>query len=119
MNILIAGGRDFTNLELMKDVINNWHTNNPINQDEIVIISGMAKGADSLGLILAHEYGLKVEKYFANWNAHGKSAGYKRNVEMGEVTDMAFLFWDGLSKGTKHMLDILDEKSIPYILTMY
>lgn len=42
----------------------------------------------------------------ANWEKHGKSAGYKRNQEMANVSTHLIAFWDGKSRGTKHMIDI-------------
>ena len=59
-------------------------------------------------------HGLK--EFPADWETWGKSAGYKRNIELGQYCDSAIIIWDGKSKGTKHMLDILDEYNKPYIL---
>ena len=42
----------------------------------------------------------------ADWEKHGKSAGYKRNQEMANVSTHLIAFWDGKSRGTKHMIDI-------------
>ena len=44
------------------------------------------------------------------WNVYGKSAGYRRNVEMGLYGDALIAFWDGFSKGTRLMIDIAKEK---------
>ena len=48
----------------------------------------------------------------ADWDKHGKSAGYKRNLEMAENADALIAFWDGESRGTKHMIDIAKEKNL-------
>ena len=40
------------------------------------------------------------------WDLYGKKAGYMRNEEMAKVADGAIIFWDGESKGTKHMIDL-------------
>ena len=80
---------------------------------EIVIISGTARGADQFGELYARARGFKIERYPADWDTHGKSAGYKRNVEMAENADALVALWDGKSRGTKHMLDIARERSIP------
>ena len=107
MNILIAGSREFNDYKLLEDTLNQWADSNPdFSQEEISIVSGMARGADKLGVQFAEEYGLKLISMPADWNTYGKSAGYKRNEAMAKITDIAFIFWDGQSKGTKHMIDL-------------
>ena len=59
-----------------------------------------------LGKRYANEQGIPVESYPADWNRHGRSAGYIRNHEMLENADALIAFWDGRSKGTKNMIDI-------------
>lgn len=49
--------------------------------------------------------GWGVQSFPADWQKNGKSAGYKRNEEMAQNSDALIAFWDGESKGTKHMID--------------
>lgn len=102
MKVIIAGGRDFSDYELLKTKCDNILS----NSSDISIVSGTARGADILGEHYALEHGYPVHKYPADWETHGKSAGYKRNVQMAEVADALIAFWDGQSRGTKHMIDI-------------
>jgi len=69
------------------------------------VVSGTARGVDILGEIWALENNIPVKKFPANWDLHGKSAGYIRNVEMAEYAEAAIIIWDGYSKGTKHMIN--------------
>lgn len=55
----------------------------------------------------------------ADWDKHGKSAGYKRNEEMARNADALIAFWDGKSKGTKHMIDIARECNLPARIVKY
>lgn len=76
------------------------------NHIEIEIVSGTANGADKLGEKYANEKGYLLKKFPADWDKYGKSAGFKRNVEMSNYADALIAFWDGKSKGTKHMIDL-------------
>ncbi len=101
MKVIIAGSRNFKDYDLLKEIVD-------IYKDRItMIISGCAQGADILGERYAVENKIPVWKFPADWNKYGKSAGYKRNELMAEKGDMLFAFWNGKSKGTKHMIDII------------
>ena len=102
MKVIIAGSREFKDYELLKKVCDE-HLE---GTDEFVIISGTARGADKLGEDYAIERGQSILRFPADWDKYGKSAGYKRNEEMAKVADMLIAFWDGESRGTKHMIDL-------------
>ena len=78
-----------------------------------------ANGADKLGERYAKLRGYKIERYPADWNRYGKSAGFKRNVQMSEVADACVCFWDGSSSGTKHMINIAEQKRLPLRIIKY
>ncbi len=109
--VLIAGSRDFNNYNLVKEVIDSLQKDIKIG----TIISGTARGADSLGEQYANENNISLERYPANWDLHGKSAGYIRNKQMAEVADVLVAFWNG-SNGTKNMIDLAKAKNIKVII---
>ena len=114
VNIIVAGGRDFDDYDLLKSVIDHM-TSKLYQTHDIVIVSGDARGADTLGKRYAHEHynigiGLKVMK--ADWDKYGKSAGYLRNQEMADYSTHLIAFWDGKSRGTKHMIDIATRQNL-------
>ena len=76
-------------------------------------ISGTTKGADRLGEEWGRDRGYPVERYPADWEAYGKSAGYRRNEEMAEAADACVVFWDGSSPGAGHMILIAKEHGLP------
>lgn len=115
--IIVAGGRLFDDYNLLKNNLLILLKNYPMQ--DIEIVSGRANGADSLGERFAHEHGCKVAKFPADWNAHGKSAGYRRNADMAEYADACVCFWDGKSKGTKHMIDLATKKGIQLRVIKY
>ena len=111
--IIIAGGRDFDFYSLLRvSTLEFISEITDINKDTIEIVSGTAKGADTLGLRFAIEFNHLIKKFPADWNKHGKSAGYKRNKQMANYADACIVFWDGKSKGTSHMIDLAREYAL-------
>ena len=106
--VIVAGSRDFNDYKLLKEKLDVVLS----NKVEIEIVSGGARGADKLGEVYAKERNLSCKVFPADWDAHGKSAGYKRNAEMAEYADALVAFWDGKSKGTGHMIDLAEKKRI-------
>lgn len=102
--VVIAGCRYYENYEEASVFIDACISN--IRKEyEIVIVSGGAKGADALGERYGLENGFMIERYAAEWEKYGKSAGPKRNRVMAEISDYIICFWDGQSKGTKSMIE--------------
>lgn len=114
MKVIIAGGRDFNNYSVLHKIVSKI-----INVKEDTIISGGARGADSVGADWATDHYVSLEVYPANWERYGKSAGYIRNAEMGEYADTLIAFWDGKSKGTLNMIKTMQLNKKPYIVYDY
>jgi hypothetical protein len=108
MRVIIAGGRDFNDYDLLKIKCDRILQ----NQDEVIIISGGAKGADSLGERYAKDKGYTIDLFPAKWDEYGKKVGPIRNEEMANNADSLIAFWDGNSKGTKHMIDTATNKGL-------
>ena len=143
LRIIIAGSRFFEDYNLFEStmfkvlfhlnkeypqynilVINKEERLFKINPCNLEIISGMAKGADTLAVRFANKYNLALKAFPADWNnlnvlpcrvitnsygSYNALAGHKRNRDMAVYasSDDAFgvlvLFWDGKSKGSKNM----------------
>ena len=116
--VIIAGGRDFNDYELLKEKC-DYYLGFLDPNVEIEIISGGARGADSLGERYANEKGYQLDVHKADWETYGKSAGYRRNAEMVTIASATICFWDGQSKGTKHTIDLCKEKNIPCKVVRY
>ena len=112
LRIIIAGSRDFNDYELLKKSAIEIITKKTMLPDLTRIISGGARGADTLGELFANEMGLEISRFIPDWDGLGKRAGYVRNAEMAKfaVEDgnygVLIAFWDGQSRGTKHMIDL-------------
>lgn len=109
MKVIIAGSRSFTDYKTLTDHCDHLLS----NQSDIEIVSGTANGADKLGERYAEEKGYPVKKFAANWNELGKKAGYIRNEQMAQYADALIAFWDGKSKGTKHMIELAKKYNLP------
>lgn len=109
-NIIIAGSRDFSDYAIVKKSLKKFLISKQTT-DKPTIICGMARGADMLGYRLAKEFKLPLKEFPADWDRFGKRAGYIRNDQMAKYAQehgngVLFAFWDGQSRGTKHMIDL-------------
>lgn len=106
MKVIIAGGRDFYDYKAMCKCLDgiDWFCEE--------LVSGAARGADSLGEQWAMDNKVPIARFPADWNTYGKRAGYLRNEQMADYADALVAFWDGESKGTKHMIDIANRKGL-------
>jgi len=128
MRVIIAGSRDFNSFELLEfEVIRIFKKLKAegyfTTRNDITIVSGTARGADQLGEKFAEKYNLKLERFPADWDKFGKSAGYKRNQQMStfakEDNGVCICFWNQTSKGTKHMIDIANKDGLKGFVVNY
>ncbi len=98
MKVIIAGGRDLNDYEVCLQGVE--HAGFNITE----VVSGHARGADALGERFAKEAGLSLKLFPADWNKHGRAAGFIRNNAMAAYADALIALWDGSSKGTAHMI---------------
>lgn len=107
--VIIAGTRDFDNYTLLCEYADKMLANRKEAGYNIIIVSGCATGADTLGEQYAEARGYQVERYPAQWrDANGrydKGAGVKRNALMADNADALLAYWDGKSRGTKNMIN--------------
>jgi hypothetical protein len=115
MRVIIAGSRGFNDYVKLSGVCDFLLQ----DQTDIEIVSGTAYGADQLGERYAKERGYPVKQFPADWVRHKKAAGYIRNEEMAEYGDMLIAFWDGESKGTKHMINLAIEHGLKLSIKKY
>lgn len=110
MKLGIAGSRGITNYVQFKDALEAYlKTCAPISE----IVSGGARGVDSLAAQYARQHNLALTEFKPDWNTYGKSAGYRRNVDIVNASDEVFVVWDGVSKGTNHTINITKKAGKP------
>lgn len=70
-------------------------------------------------LITNCKHNLGTWDFPAEWDKYGKSAGYRRNVDMVDRCDYCLILWDGQSKGTKHDIDLCISKNKSHKVVVY
>ena len=96
MTIAIIGSRTITDKGFIYEKLDTIFS----NRKPDMIVSGGAKGPDTLGVLWARDNGVDVKEFFPDWEKYGRGAGFKRNTQIVEAADLVIAFWDGLSKGT-------------------
>lgn len=120
MKVIVAGGRDFKDYELLKCTLDNFQQEYG-NITEV--ISGTALGSDKLGEQYANENNIPIKRFVPDWKGLGKKAGFVRNRQMGnyakEHNGMLVAFWDKQSKGTKGMIDYANKIGLKSVVVVY
>jgi hypothetical protein len=123
---LVCGGRDYTNWPFFSAtlgrLLSDYYVYNPtVNAPygnwcwDLVIISGKAPGADTMAEQWALLNYVSAEIYPADWESHGKRAGYLRNKQMLEEghPDLVIAFPGG--KGTAMMVRLAKDAGVNVI----
>lgn len=112
MKLLIAGSRNYP-----------WNGNFLEKMSEFVELHGLPSevvsgnchmGPDKFGEAWASTHKIPIKLFPANWSFHGKAAGPIRNQAMADYCDRAIVFWDGQSRGSKNMINALQNHNKPY-----
>ncbi len=103
MKVIIAGSRHIHSYVILKQAV----------QCSMFIItevvSGNAPGVDRLGERWALDNNVTVRPFPAKWGEYGNAAGPIRNIAMAHYADALVAVWDGRSKGTKHMIETMQQ----------
>lgn len=106
--VAIVGSRDFADYPRLSRELERIRDGEPWH-----VISGGAKGADSLAERYARTRCLPFTVYSADWGLHGRSAGFIRNDQIVDAAEMLIAFWDGTSKGTEHCIEMARRRYEP------
>ncbi len=100
MKLLIVGSR----------CIEEFDLTGYVPCDVELIISGGARGIDTIAEQYADEHGIQKQIFLPNYNAYGRSAPIKRNEKMVDACDIVLAVWDGRSKGTGYTINYARKK---------
>ncbi len=112
MKVIIAGSRDITDKKLVADAVRSFQRIGMITE----IVCGEARGVDAIGKQIAEAMKVPVKSFPADWDHYGKRAGYIRNKEMAMYGDVLVAVWDGQSRGTRMMIEIMNEVGKPALV---
>ena len=108
MKTIIAGSRNITDFSTVCEAIDE----SGFQVTEVV--SGKARGVDTLGEKWAKVVGVPVKEFPADWEKFGKAAGPIRNKQMGIYSDCAIVIYNPeISKGSKNMIDTMKKLGKP------
>ena len=114
MKVIIAGGREVTDYRLVVEAMIMADLMFGIVPTQIV--SGKARGVDTLGERWAKERSIEVKPFPARWRRDDGlvdlSAGKTRNTKMAEYADALVAVWDGQSTGTADMIKKAERKKL-------
>ena len=100
MNIAIVGSRNAGNINLAQELEKRINI-----MEGDAIVSGGARGIDTLAASYAKERNLKLIELRPDYAKYGRGNMFIRNRAIVEAADMVVAFWDGESRGTKYSID--------------
>lgn len=133
MNLIIAGSRAFSDYAFLEKKLDHLLSRTELST--VTVFSGCCRGADRLGERYAKTRGIAIRRFPAEWEdinvegavvkyripndlqtAYNAKAGNDRNLLMAQEAVKAdaalVLFWDGVSSGSKNMLDLANQMKI-------
>lgn len=103
MKLAVVGSRTFCDELKLERVLESY-------RDRVtLLVSGGAKGADSLAESWAVRNGIPTRVFKPDWQKYGRAAGMIRNRDIIENCDECVAFWDGKSKGTQNSIFICEK----------
>ena len=127
VGVMVCGSRTITDVKWVETQIVNYLKEVYADQEkrfgqgdmDFIIIQGLARGVDMIAKEWADKHNLGTWDFTAEWDKYGKSAGYRRNVDMVDRCDYCLILWDGKSKGTKYDIDLCISKDKPHKIVIY
>ena len=106
VGVMVCGSRTITDVKWVETQIVNYLKEVYADQEkrfgqgdmDFIIIQGLACGVDIIAKEWANKHNLGTWDFPAEWDKYGKSAGYRRNVDMVDRCDYCLILWDGQSK---------------------
>lgn len=108
MRLAVVGSRGITDKKLIWGEIDAYI--HEVGEACDLIISGGARGVDSIAEAWADANSVPTSIWLADWDKFGKSAGYRRNMDIIAESTHVLAIYDGQSKGTMHSIKLATDK---------
>jgi hypothetical protein len=113
--VMVTGSRSWGTMDNDRRRLNFWLRVKCLRTGATLIHGACPRGADKMADDWARANKHPVERYPADWDTHGKRAGFIRNAEMVALLgpdDTVLTFWDGESRGTLHAAKLARKRGL-------
>ena len=109
--IAVIGSRKFSDYDVLKKALDE--------HPAFILVSGGARGADSLSERYADEKGYEKIIHLPDKKKYGRGAYHRRNQLIVDDADEMIAFLLNESKGTKHSLELARKKGMPVTIITF
>jgi hypothetical protein len=103
VRLAVVGDRNFTDYSFVEKTLDRIIKEKKFS--DITIVSGGARGVDTLAEMYASKHNLPIKVWEADWDKFGKSAGPIRNEQVVHDSDFMVAFKAEFSKGTLNAIN--------------
>lgn len=113
--ILVTGSRDWQDADAICQALDDAvHALPPHTRDIWLVVGDCPTGADRIAYRWAKTARITIHTFLAEWEAHGKAAGPRRNAAMvNSGADLALAFIKGGSRSASHTVTLARRAGIP------
>ena len=90
-----------------------------INKNNVVIVTGGARGVDSIACDYARENKLECIIIKPNWKRYKSGAGLRRNREILNLASFVLIIIESVSGGSKFNINFVKKNNIPHLIVNY
>ena len=115
IRLLVTGSRTWTDEMTIRNTMTDLNQRVSTPLPAFTLVTGACPdGADAMALEIAKELNWDVDSYPADWDTYGRTAGFRRNIEMVEShIALCYAFVMDESSGTTHCLHAARWRKIP------
>jgi hypothetical protein len=114
VKILVTGSRDWTDsAKIATEIFRCLYEMKTPHSESLLIHGDCPTGADKLADDYARTTGMHIWRFPADWDTHGKRAGFLRNAEMVDLEpDVVLAFIKNGSKGASMTAALAEKKKL-------